>query len=35
VRTFVPTTPVFDDQNVQGAYYEVSFAVPYQLDFTG
>lgn len=34
VQTFAPTSPVIDDRNEEGMYFALSFAVPYQFDFT-
>ncbi len=34
VQTFAPSSPVIDDRNEEGMYFALSFAVPYQFDFT-
>lgn len=35
VQTFAPTSPVIDDENDDGAYFVMSFVVPYQFDLIG
>ena len=32
VRTFAPTSPGYTSDNDEGAYYRLSFAIPYQCD---
>lgn len=34
VQTFAPSSPVIDDRNEEGMYFSLSFAVPYNFDFT-
>ncbi|MBA9071629.1 pyruvate/2-oxoglutarate/acetoin dehydrogenase E1 component [Methylobacterium sp. RAS18] len=34
VQTFAPSSPVIDDRNEEGMYFALSFAVPFQFDFT-
>lgn len=34
VQTFSPSSPVIDDRNDTGGFYDLSFAVPYEFIFT-